>query len=138
MACGSFPKRWSLERCPSRPSFREAYRRAAEQTELSCAAPEERDALRELCYIIAEVYIMAPETRVHIAEEVLYAYLVQEIFGELTLEHLRMVREGFRSQTAPVKHKRAYLRASLYNSVFELEAHYENMASCIMAARGEK
>ena len=138
MTCRSFPKRGSLERCPSRPSFREAYRRAAEQTELSCAAPEERNALRELCYIIAEVYIMDPDAKVHIAGEALDAYLVQEIFGELTMEHLRMVREGFGQRAESVKKKRAYLRSALYNSVFELEAHYENMASCIVAARGEK
>ena len=126
------------EECPSRPSFREAYRRAAEQAELSCADEGERAFLRELCYIIAEVYIMRPDAKVYIAGEVSDAYLVQEIFGELTIEHLRMVHEGLKRQIAPVKNKRAYLRASLYNSVFELEAHYENVASCIMAARGEK
>ena len=123
---------------PSRPSFREAYRRAANQVELSCCAAEERNALRELCYIIAEIYIMDPDAKVHIAGEMLDAYLAQEIFGELTLEHLRMVRESFQRLDSPVKKKRAYLRSALYNSVFELEAHYENMASYIMATRGEK
>lgn len=122
-ACDECPSR------PSRPSFREAFRRAAKQVELHCSEPYEVDRLRELCYIIAEVYILDPYSRIEIANETFDAYLVQEIFGELTHEHLRLVLSSFRVQTKLIKKKRAYLRTALYNSVFELEAHYTNLVT---------
>ena len=110
-----------------RPSFRTAFSRAAEQVELGFCENNERDALRELCYIIAEVYLIRPESKVNISDEELDAYLVQEIFENLTLEHLRLVRDNYSQQTGLIKNKRAYLRAALYNSVFEFEAHYTNL-----------
>lgn len=112
---------------PVRLSFREAFRRAARQVELTCSDVGEKGALRELCYIIAEVYIIDPDSKVRISDEILDAYLVQEIFGELTLEHLRLVRDNFRDKIELVKNKRAYLRTALYNSVFEIQAHYTNL-----------
>ena len=124
----------SLEDRPSRPvrpSFREAFRRAASQVELyKCTDIFERDhLLRELCYIIAEVYIIDPDSKVKISDEILDAYLVQEIFRELTLEHLRLVNDNFKDQIELIKNKRAYLRTALYNSVFEIEAHYTNLVN---------
>lgn len=112
---------------PSRPSFREAFRRAASQVELHCAEPREADHLRELCYIIAEVYMFDPESRIKISDEIIEAYLVQEIFKELEHEHLRLVWANFSAQTRIIKNKRAYLRTALYNSVFELNAHFTNI-----------
>ena len=121
----------SLEDRLSRPvrlSFREAFRRAASQVELyECTEFTERDHLRELCYIIAEVYIIDPDSKIKIADEILDAYLVQEIFRELTLQHLEFVESNFGDQTELIKNKRAYLRTALYNSVFEFEAHYKNL-----------
>ena len=119
---------------PVRPSFREAFRRAAQQTELRCFEGYPREYfMRELCYIIAEVYIIDPDSKIKIADEILDAYLVQEIFRELTLEHLRLVNDNFKDQTELVKNKRAYLRTALYNSVFEIEAHYTNLVNHDMA-----
>lgn len=119
---------------PVRPSFREAFRRAASQVELyECAGTFERDHLRELCYIIAEVYIIDPDSKIKISDEILDAYLVQEIFRELTFEHLRLVNDNFKDQIELIKNKRAYLRTALYNSVFEIEAHYTNLVNHDMA-----
>ena len=113
--------------CPVRLSFREAFSRAAQQTELECAESSNMDFMRELCYIIAEVYILDPDSKIKISDEILDAYLVQEIFRELTHQHLRLVADNFKEQTRLIKNKRAYLRAALYNSVFEFEAHYTNL-----------
>lgn len=124
--------------CQSRPSFREAFRRAAEQVELHCCEPIETEPFRELCYIIAEVYMLDPYSRIRIADETFDAYLVQDIFGELELDHLRLVWNNFRSQTGIIKNKRAYLRTALYNSVFEFEAHHTNVASHILSEYGAK
>ena len=115
--------------CQSRPSFREAFRRAAEQVELHCCEPIETEPFRELCYIIAEVYMLDPYSRIKIADETLDAYLVQDIFKELELDHLRLVYHNFRKQTKLIRNKRAYLRTALYNSVFEFEAHYTNLVA---------
>ena len=119
-----------------RPSFREAFRRAAQQTELHLASADERDALRELCYLIAEIYVISDTSPIRIGEELLDGALVREVFEELTMEHLRLVRGNFLKQPTVIRNKRAYLRTALYHSVFELEAHYENVAS--LAMRGEK
>ena len=113
---------------PSRPSFRDAFSRAARQVELyECTSANEREPIRELCYIIAEVYILDPDSKIKISDEHLDAYLVQEIFGNLTLEHLRMVLHNFQDKVELIKNKRAYLRSALYNSFFEFEAHYINL-----------
>lgn len=85
--------------------------------------------MRELCYIIAEIYIINPDSKVAISDETLDAYLVQEIFSELRYQHLELVLENFNSKTELVKNKRAYLRTALYNSVFEYESHYENLVN---------
>lgn len=111
----------------ARLSFREAFRRAAIQTELSLCGNNRADQMRELCYIIAEVYIINPNSKVAISDETLDAYLVQEIFSELRYQHLELVLDNFNSKTELVKNKRAYLRTALYNSVFEYEAHYANL-----------
>lgn len=121
---------------PSRPSFREAFRRAAEQVELQCSEPIEKDHLRELCYIIAEVYMFDPDSRIKISDEIIDAYLVQEIFEELELEHLRLVWANFSAQTRLIRNKRAYLRTALYNSVFELNAHFTNLVTHDLAGDG--
>ena len=114
---------------PVRLSFREAFSRAAQQTELDCAEVTKKDLMRDLCYVIAEVYIIDTNSKINIAEESLDAYLVQEIFRELTFQHLELVANNFKEQTELIKNKRAYLRTALYNSVFELEAHYTNLVA---------
>lgn len=118
-----------LSERPSRPSFREAFSRAAKQTELHCCDDPLKDQMRELCYIIAEVYIIDPDSKIAIADELLDAYLVQEIFGELGFLHLQMVMQNFNAKTELVRNKRAYLRTALYNAVFEFEAHYKNLVA---------
>lgn len=118
------------ESLPVRLSFREAFRRAADQVGLREYAEDgEEEYLRELCYIIAEVYLMDPNGAVRIGKEELGAYLVQEVFAELTVDHLRLVWTSFCEQTVLIRNKRAYLRTALYNSVFEFSASYANKVS---------
>ncbi len=120
-----------------RPSFREAFRRAAEQTDLHCCENVYLDQMRELCYIIAEVYIIDPASKIKIENELLDAYLVQEIFGMLEFHHLDLVRRSFNAKTDLVRNKRAYLRTALYNSVFEYEAGLQNYLNHSLA-RGDR
>lgn len=113
------------EPCRSaRLSFREALSRAAGQVDLAgFKEPMERAAMRELCYVISEVYIMDPAGKVKIAGEMLDAYVVQEVFAELRAEHLAWVWERFLEQEHGVKAKRAWFRTALYNAVFESQAY---------------
>lgn len=112
-----------------RPSFREAISRAERQVERDAivsdrvASPE---LVREICMIIAEVYMMDPSGPIRISGEWLDGHVVQEVFGELTREHVITVLWEFYRLTDEVRNKKAYLRTALYNSVFSIEAHYKN------------
>ena len=108
-----------------RPSFREAISRAERQVEADCI-DEDKELVHEICAIIAEVYMMKPDNPIRISGEWLDGYLVKEVFGELTDMHVRMVIEEFERLTTDIRNKKAYLRTSLYNSVFSLSANYTN------------
>ncbi len=110
-----------------RLSFREAYRRAASQTELHACTDGRKGMMSELCYIMAEVYMTDTSSKIAVGGEALDAYLVREVFKELRYPHLEMVTDNFERETKSIKNKRAYLRTALYNAVFELEAHYTNL-----------
>lgn len=111
----------------ARLSFREAYRRAAAQTEMHACTDSRKGMMIELCYIMAEVYMTDAKSKIAVGGEALDAYLVKEVFEELRYPHLEMVTDNFEGETKYIKNKRAYLRTALYNSVFELEAHYTNL-----------
>lgn len=114
----------------ARLSFREAFCRAASQTEISACTDARSGQMRELCYIIAEVYMMNPDSAISVGGELLGADLVQGVFEELRYPHIEMVTDNFEKEARQIKNKKAYLRTALYNSVFELEAHYTNLVRC--------
>lgn len=124
----------TCDHCPSRPvpsrmSLREALERAREQIEIEAFEPFDLRFAEELCLVMAEVYLMDSASRIRIGGEELDGHLVREVFGELSHEHVDLVMRNFKEVTATVKNKKAYLRASLYQSVFELESHYINRVS---------
>ena len=124
----------ACERCPSCPvlsrmTLGEAVATAREQIEMEAFLPSERNFAEELCLVMAEVYLMDPTSPIRIGGEVLDGYLVGEVFGQIRHEHVDLVMRNFKEVTATVKNKKAYLRASLYQSVFELESHYINRVS---------
>ena len=115
---------------PSRPSFSEAISRAERQVEYASIAWDRdrstSELARELCMIMAEVYMMNPEHPIRISGEWLDGHVVQQVFGELTREHVEMVIEEFCRLTVDIRNKKMYLRTALYNSVFSISAHYAN------------
>ncbi|MBO5969369.1 MAG: hypothetical protein J6S14_12815 [Clostridia bacterium] len=113
---------------PGRLSFREAIAKAEEQIEIEAIDSFKAEA-RELCMIMAEVWMMDPKGSIKVSGEVLETYLVQQVFEEITCEHVKLVLEKFHGINYLVQNKKAYLRAALYNSVFELGAHYSNLVS---------
>lgn len=124
METNSFTGGMSASR-PSRLSFREAFRIAAKQTEMECCGGEANE-FRELCYIIAEVYLFDDQAMLRMGDEEIAGYVVKEVFGELRHEHLQMVLMSFRRVPERIQNKRAYLRRMLYNVVFEYEARITN------------
>ena len=83
---------------PSRPSFRSAISRAERQVEYRIILHDGRLApalAHEICMIMAEVYMMNPEHPIRISGEWLDGHVVQQVFGELTRDHVEMVIEEF-------------------------------------------
>ncbi len=119
-----------------RPSFGEAISRAERQVERDVILHDraaEPAMVREVCMIIAEVYMMDPEKPIRISGEWLDGHVVQEIFAELTRDHIVMVLSEFRRLTDDIRNKKAYIRTALYNSVFSISAHYTNRVHNDMA-----
>ena len=110
-----------------RPTLGEAVRRAEGQIESFAFAESERARVREICFILAA--LLPEEEMVRVAGETLEAGLVREVLALVRHEHVRMVLDNFKGVTARVRNKKAYLRSALYQSVFELEAHYANLVN---------
>jgi len=81
---------------------------------------------KELCLIIAEVFLLNPDSVVKINGTNLPTILVQEIYSQLRNDHLCLVFENFKNVSTRIYNKKAYLRTALYNSVFEHFASYTN------------
>lgn len=113
-----------------RPSFRDAISRAERQVEYASITWDRdrstSELARELCMIIAEVYMMNPDHPIRISGEWLDGHVVQQVFGQLTREHVEMVIDEFCRLTVDIRNKKMYLRTALYNSVFSISAHYAN------------
>lgn len=121
----------------ARLSFGEAMNRAAEQVNLKNAPAGEFDGMRELCAIMAEVYMMRPDAVVPIGQEGEQpdGYMVGEVFRQLTQDDLLYVLARFREENRVIYKKRAYLRAMLYNAVFEQHAYWDNRVSVDMGGK---
>ena len=114
-----------------RPSVMTIFEQVKNQVEFHCFANLRTkwvDPLyTELCLIISEVIAMNPDTAIKINGSFINTYMVQEIFYQLSNDHLRRVFENFHDVPCRIYNKKAYLRTSLYNAFFELEAHFVNI-----------
>jgi hypothetical protein len=101
----------------------------AEQTELTALIaqnPGRCGLYRELCRIAADVYTRDGERPVVVdGETATFGYL-QEIFGLITAENMEDVADRLAAYPREIRHKKAFMRTMLYNSVFELETATEN------------
>ena len=84
---------------------------------------------KEICLIIAEMYVKPPDSIVRIRGSVMEAGIVQEVYRELTHAHIELVAENFKQQRTLIRKKAAYLQTSLYNALFELDSHYTNLVN---------
>ena len=85
-----------------------------------------RDLYRELVQIVTEAQMLKPDAELNINGTAVNAGLVGEVFQSLTPEHLQSVCEKFYKIDYPVRNKKTYLRAMLYNEVIEYQATLTN------------
>lgn len=112
-----------------RPSFRSAIRRAERQVEYDALITRSElpsALIHEVCKIIAEVYMMDPDKPIRVSGEWLDGHVVQEVFLELTSEHVATVIEEYLRVCDEIRNAKAYIRTALYNSVFTIDAQIEN------------
>ena len=106
--------------------FYEVFENVKDKIEFKCFSVGVREAAEDICLIITEVLKLPPNTLVRIAGNNLPAEMVQAIYHRLSHEHIELVIENFGRATYEIKYKKTYLRTALYNSVFEINAHYQN------------
>lgn len=106
--------------------FYEVFENVKDQIEFKCFSAGVREAAEDICLIITEVLKLPPNALVRIAGNNLPAEMVQAIYHRLSHEHIELVIENFGRATYEIKYKKTYLRTALYNSVFEINAHYQN------------
>ncbi len=81
----------------------------------------------EICLIIAEIFLLNPMQEIRINKIMMGVFIVQEVYRRLTHSHVDMVLNNFKNMTSKIYQKKSYLQTALYNSVFEMEAHYTNL-----------
>lgn len=113
-------------------SFSDVLARVMLQVEYHCFADLRSGFIdplyKELCFIIAEVLVLDPVVVIKVNGIQLPISLVHDIYAQLRNEHLRLVFSNFCDVSSRVFNKKAYLRSSLYNSVFEIVSQDVNQA----------
>ena len=107
-------------------SFREAIEEAEAQIEPETFESSLRGRVREVCRVIAEIYMLPDGSRVKIEGEELPIETVREVFAQLNDQHVRYSFERLDGYEGRIFAMKAFLRTLLYNSVFEMESHYDN------------
>lgn len=116
----------SVKQGKSALSFREAIEEAEAQIEPECFECSLRGRVREVCRVIAEIYMLPDGARVKIEGEELPVEAVREVFAQLDDGHVRYSLERFDRYEGRIFAMKPFLRTLLYNSVFEMESHYDN------------
>ena len=113
----------SVKRGKSALSFREAIEEAEAQIVPESFERSLRERVREVCRVIAEIYMLPDGARVKIEGEELPVEAVREVFAQLNDQHVRYSLERFDGYEGRIFAMKPFLRTLLYNSVFEMESH---------------
>ena len=105
-------------------SFKEAICIAEKQVEAHTFGTADRDQIRTLCRVMAEVYMMPSDREVRIDGEMLSVAMVKDVYKEINASHVLEVLISLSAVQTEIKNIKAYLRTALYNSVFELDVKY--------------
>lgn len=110
-----------------RLTFKEALEKARAQINIKCFSNTDREFANEIIMNIAEVFMIWDASPVKVAGEQIDGYIIKQVFAELKEEHVQLVIDNYRKIDYIVNYKKSYIRTALYNSVFEIEAHYTNL-----------
>jgi len=117
-----------------RPSILKMLEQVMYQLEYHCFADLRLNRIdpfyKELCLVIADVLLLDPDTVISVNGSKMSAFLVQEVYGQLRNDHVRIVFENFQNVSYRIYNKKAYLRTALYNVVFEIESNFINDIHC--------
>jgi DNA-binding Lrp family transcriptional regulator len=91
------------------------------------ANPYHNKLADEIMLNIQDMYF-STEDRIKIGKEDKPATLVRNVLHKIRYIHLEHIVDNYLSLDVKIKNKKAYLRTMIYNSVFEVEAHYTNEA----------
>jgi hypothetical protein len=103
-------------------SFKEAIDLSEDQIEIKCFSPHRAVYARDICRVIAEVYMMPDEAAIKIEGEMLPAYTVKEIFGELDHDHAEYVIDELEGYEGKIFAMKPFIRTLLYNAVLTMES----------------
>jgi hypothetical protein len=107
-------------------SFKEAIRRAEDQIEVGYFPRHQAAYARDICRVIAEVYMMPEGASVKIEGEMLPAAVVAEIFCELDHEHAEYVIDELTAYEGKIFAMKPFVRTLLYNAVLTMESALAN------------
>ena len=85
---------------------------------------------KELCLIIAEVFVLDQDSLIKINGSNTSVLLVRDVYSQIRNDHVRLVFSNFNNVAQRIINKKAYLRTALYNAVFEIESHHLNDMTC--------
>jgi hypothetical protein len=101
--------------------FKEAIRAAEEQIEVRCFPRHQADYAKDICRVIAEVYMLPESAQIKIEGEMLPAAMVKEVFHELTSEHAEYVANEISGYDGRIFAMKPFIRTMLYNAVLTME-----------------
>jgi hypothetical protein len=107
-------------------SFKEAIKQAENQIEAGYFPRHQAVYARDVCRVIAEIYMMPEGASVKIEGEMLPATVVKEVFAELEHEHVQYVLDELTNYEGRVFAMKLFIRTMLYNAVLTMESHYNN------------
>ena len=124
-------------------TFRGAEELAVVQTGFAEYTPEMPcyRVMRDMIRVMAEVYMVASrnmETKLDIGGEERTAGMVADIYMEIKAEDLERLWEKIGSFLPKVNSIKSYLRAAIYNMVFEGGTDVERMAETVLRDMGRK
>lgn len=103
-------------------SFKEAMSLAEDQIEIGYFTTRQAAYARDICRVIAEVYMMPDAASIKIEGEMLPVSTVKEILHELDHEHAEYVIEELEGYEGKIFAMKPFIRTLLYNAVLTMES----------------
>ena len=107
-------------------SFREAISLAEEQIEVGYFPKAQAACARDICRVMAEVYMMPDTAQVKIEGEMLPVSTVKEIFHYLNYCHAEHVLNEIKGYDGKIFAMKPFIRTMLYNAVLTMDLAIAN------------